>query len=765
MGRKRQKAKKLFFATKNKKIKNMTGTQKTGISFGVLAVLFFAFTFLVFLAGSLYIVSLAAELPRLEKEALKPPAQTTRVYAADGTLLAELHASENRVIVKLKDISPMMQKAIVAIEDERFFQHKGIDPIGILRSLYVDLKTGKPAQGASTITQQYVRNIYLSSEKTIERKLKEAILAYRIEQIYSKETILEKYLNTVYFGNGCYGVEAASLTYFGKHAKDLTAAEAALLAGVVQRPSEYNPYASPDKALKRRNIVLKKMFELGFLSKEEYEKALKEKLNLKPIRQKGYYFAPYFVEYVKELLIARYGVDRVFKGGLRVYTTLQPKAQIAAEKAVASVLDRPKDPDAALVSIDVATGEIIAMYGGKDFEKQKFNLAVQGKRQPGSSFKTFVLVAALENGISPYATYDSSPINIKLPVGTWKVRNAEGGGMGKISLRTATVHSVNAVFARLIMDVGPENVVSVAKRMGIVSKIKPFPSIALGSEPVSVLEMASAYSTLARGGQRIDPIAILRVTDANGNIIEEFRPKATKAIDPWVAYTVVDILKDVIRYGTGTRARIPWPCAGKTGTAQEYRDAWFVGFTPQISTAVWVGYKEAQIPMKNIHGFARVYGGTLPAMIWREYMKVAMKGKEKIDFEKPKLEKDVIQVKICPDSGLLATPFCPNPRLQFFKKGQAPKDYCNIHKGIELPDLTNTDINEAISYLESRNLTVSVVNVYSDTVSKNRVVRQSPAPKTPVKEGDRVILYVSIGPEPKTEQNPQPEPTQTGSNP
>jgi penicillin-binding protein 1A len=762
--KKRTKAKKLFIYSYQKERKGRTGGKTVGFSLAGLIVVFGATVLISFLGTTFYVVSLASELPRLEKEAIKPPAQTTRVYAADGTLLADLYAAENRLVVKLKDISPYIRKAIIAIEDERFYEHKGIDPIGILRSLYVDIKTGKPAQGASTITQQYVRNIYLSPEKTLSRKIKEAILAYRIEQLYSKDTILEKYLNTVYFGNGCYGVETASQTYFGKPARDLNLSEAALLAGIVQRPSDYNPYTNLDKALLRRNVVLKKMFELGFISKEEYEKALNEKIKLKPLRTRGYYFAPYFVEYVKELLIKRYGVDRVFKGGLRVYTTLQPKAQIAAEKAVAEILDRPNDPDAALVSIDVETGHIIAMYGGKDFDKQKFNLAVQGKRQPGSSFKTFVLVAALEQGISPYTTYDSSPINIKLPVGIWKVRNAEGGGMGRITLRTATIYSVNAVFARLIMDVGPENVVSVARRMGITSRIRAFPSIALGSEPVSPLEMASAYATLARGGKRIDPIAITRVTDANGNIIEEFKPKSVKAIDAWIAYTVVDILKDVVRYGTGTRARIPWPCAGKTGTAQEYRDAWFVGFTPQIATSVWVGYKQAQISMRNIHGFARVYGGTLPAMIWRKYMAKAMEGKEKIDFPRPELDEDIIQVKICSQSGLLATPFCPNARLQFFQKGKAPKDYCNLHKGVELPDFTGVSLDDAIAYLKEKKISVRTVNVYSETIPKGRIVRQDPAAKTYIKEGSTVTLFVSLGPEPEpvssggeatqSEQNP-----------
>lgn len=763
MKRKRQTAKKLIsYLDSHKRTPKIRGVgEKAGISFIFVFLLAIAIAILLFLSGTFYLVSLAAELPRLEKEAIKPPDQTTRIYAADGSLLADLHAEENRFLVKLKDVSPYMQKAIVAIEDERFYEHKGVDPVGILRSLYVDIKTGRPAQGASTITQQYVRNIYLSREKTLERKLKEAILAYRIEQIYSKETILEKYLNTVYFGNGCYGVETASQVYFGKPSKNLTLSEAALLAGIVQRPSYYNPYTNLEEVLKRRDIVLKKMLELNFITNDEYEKAIKEKIVLKPLRQRGYYFAPYFVEYVKDLLIKKYGVDRVFRGGLRVYTTLQPKAQIAAEKAVQSILDKPNDPDAALVSIEVETGKIIAMYGGKNFEKQKFNLAIQGKRQPGSSFKTFVLVAALEEGFSPYKTYESSPVNIPLSSGVWKVRNAEGGGMGVITIRTATVHSVNAVFARLIMDVGPEKVVDVAKRMGITSKIRPFPSIALGSEPVSVLEMASAYSTLARGGKKIDPIAIVKVTDSSGRIIDEFRPKAVKAIDPWVAYTTVDILKDVVRHGTGTRARIKWPCAGKTGTAQEYRDAWFVGFTPQISTAVWVGYKKAQIPMRNIHGFARVYGGTLPAMIWKKYMSVAMEGKEYIDFPRPQLDKDIIQVKICSESGLLATPFCPKTSIQFYKKGTAPKNFCEIHKGIEIPNLTGVDANEAKNYLISRGLKVNILTEYSDSIPKGKVIRQNPPHGTPVPEKSTVTLYVSLGPKQEI-QKPEEETTATG---
>lgn len=710
-------------------------------------------------AAAVYIYNITSELPRLEKEAIVAPPQTTRVYAADGTLIANLHAEENRLVVKLDDIAPVMQKAVIAIEDERFYEHKGVDPVAILRSLIHDIRTGSPSQGASTITQQYVKNIYLSPEKTIERKIKEAILAYEVEKKYSKNTILEKYLNTVYFGHGCYGVETASQLYFGKKAKDLTLPEAALLAGIIQRPASYSPYNHPEAAVERRNVVLKKMLELRFINREQYEEAVKAPLKVKEPPKENYFLAPYFVEYVKEFLIDRYGVDRVFKGGLRVYTTIVPEYQRAAEKAVFETLDREDDPDAALVAIDVKTGHILAMVGGRDFEKEKFNLATQGKRQPGSSFKVFVLTAALESGFSPYETYESSPLTIDLPSGQWKVRNAEGGGRGPITIREATIRSVNAVYARLIMDVGPEKVVDVAKRLGITSELHPYPSIALGSEPVSPLEMASAYSSLARGGKRIDPIAVTKVTDSEGNIIEEFKPKPKQAVDEWIAYTVTDILKDVVRKGTGWRARIPWPAAGKTGTAQEYRDAWFVGYTPYISTAVWVGYKEAQISMRNIHGFARVYGGTLPAIIWRKFMEVAMKDKPKDDFPRPDINENIVTVEICVDSGLRATPFCPNTRKQIFLKGKAPVEFCDIHKGIELPDLTNMKAADAINYLESKKINYTVVNEYSDTVPEGFIIRHEPGKGTPVPEGGSVRLYVSLGPE--TPPEPPPPPPET----
>lgn len=753
----------LISSSKSKNRRKPAGivTRRAGISF----VTVFLFTGVLFLAGAgvatAYLLQISSELPRLEREAISAPAQTTKIYSKEGNLIASLHAEENRIVVSFDKISHWAKKAIIAIEDERFYKHKGLDVEAIARALFVDIRAGEIKQGGSTITQQYVRNIYLTREKTIERKIKEALLAFEVEKQYSKDTILEKYLNTVYFGHGCYGIETASNNFFGKTAKDLTLSEASLLAGLVRGPNIYSPYKNIEAATARRNLVLKRMLDLGFIDNEQYQSALNEPIVLKELPRENYYDAEYFVEYVTQMLIDKYGVDQVFKGGLRVYTTIDLRLQHAAEQAVFETLNKPNDPSASLTAIDVNTGHILAMVGGRDFEKEKFNLAVQGKRQPGSAFKTFVLVSALQQGISPYSTYKSSPLTIKLPGDDWQVSNAEGGGRVPLTLRDATVHSVNAVYARLVMEVGPKSVVEVAKSMGITSNLKPYPSIALGSQSVSSLEMASAYATLASNGKRVVPIAITKVTDSEGRVIDEFKPKQKQVIEPWVAYTVTDILKDAIRKGTGARAKIAWPAAGKTGTAQLYRDAWFCGYTPQISTAVWVGYKEAQIPMRNIHGFARVYGGTLPAIIWKKFMNVAMEGMPVVDFQKPPLEDNVFSLQICSETGLRATLFCPTKKKQVFLKGRAPKDFCNLHKGIELPNLAGMSTNDAILYLQSKNIASTIVTEYSITHASGIVIRHDPPQGTALPEGSSVTLYVSLG-----HPSPVPvEPTSTPSTP
>lgn len=713
------------------------------------------------LAFAVVAYKITSELPDLEEAATKMElAQTTKIYAANGKVIAVLHSEENREVVPLEKISPYLRKAVIAIEDERFYQHQGVDFEAIARALVVDISTGETREGGSTITQQYVKNMFTTREKTIQRKIKEAILAYQIESMYSKNKILEKYLNTIYFGHGCYGAETTSRVFFGKPASELALSEAALLAGVIRVPSKYSPYDNPKVAKQRRDLVLAKMRELGFISKKEEEVAKKSPVKVRPLKAPST-FAPYFVEYVKQSLIKKYGANRVFKGGLRVYTTLDPKLQQYAEKAVREILNRKNDPSASLVAIEVSTGKIKAMVGGRNFTNEKFNLAVQGLRQPGSSFKTFVLTTGIENGFSPSQTYQSSPTTIRLPGGqVWRVRNAtEGHGGGLMTIRQATVHSVNAVYARFMMDVGPKKVVEVAKKMGITAPLDPYPAIALGGlrYGVSALEMASAYSTLARGGEYIPPTAITKITTSDGLIVEENKPKYKPAISPTTAYLVTDILEDVIHHGTGHRASFGFPAAGKTGTTQNYHDAWFVGYTPYYSCAVWVGYRNKQMSLRNIHGFARVAGGTLPAIIWRRFMEKAHQKLAYKSFPRPK--KGVVEVKICVESGLRATEYCPKTSWGIFLKGKSPRKYCEIHKGLVVPNVVGNTSRKATSILQAAGFKVNPVLQYHPEVKSGIVFSQAPAGGSKVKPESTITIYISKGKPPPPPPPPAEETT------
>ncbi|MBI4743487.1 MAG: PBP1A family penicillin-binding protein [Actinobacteria bacterium] len=698
-------------------------------------------------ALSIVVSTYLKEIPKISKESITEKAQTTKIYASDGTLLTNLFAEQNRIVIPLSEIPASMQNAAIAVEDERFYEHKGVDLKAIIRATFINLRSGKVVEGGSTITQQYVKNSYVSQEKTLSRKIKEAFLAYQLERTLSKKEILEKYLNTIYFGQSIYGIETAAQTYFGKHAKELTLAESATLAGLIKSPNYYSPYINPEKSKQARNSVLKKMLKQKLITKEESEKAMDAPLEAQPIKAPKA-IAPYFVEYIKQSLIDKYGANMVFKGGLRVYTTIDLKMQKIAEDAVSSILNKPNDPSASMVSVDPRTGYIKAMVGGENFETKKFNLAVQGKRQAGSSFKVFVLAAAIETGISPSKVYQSSPLTIKLPGQDWEVHNyTEGSGGGPMSLREATIKSVNAVFARLIMEVGPKNVVDIAKKMGITSQVDPNPSIALGGLKygVSSLEMASAYATLANGGIHHYPIGITKVTDSWNNTIEEYKTEEKEAINPLVAYTVTDILKDVINYGTGTKAKIGRPAAGKTGTAQNYQDAWFVGYVPELSTSVWVGHPEGQIPMTKVHGI-RVAGGTFPAQIWGKYMKKVLEDTPVSDFPKPKT--GIVKVKICKESNLLATRYCPEVKYETIIKGTGPKKYCNIHttpREVLIPNVIGLPVKKATYTLQQAGFNVSQTTQPSADVAKGYVISQSPAGDTNAIQDTNVNIVVSIG--------------------
>ena len=580
----------------------------------------------------------AGDFAKDQDEKIIRSAQRSYIHASDGTILARLYF-ENREDVPLDEVPKHIRDAIIAIEDERFYSHNGVDYYGIARALLANIKSHRIVEGGSTLTQQYIKNTIGEKDKTLARKLKEAILSYRLEKKYSKEEILEAYLNTIYFGQGAYGIEAAAQVFFGKKASEMTVAEGALLAGLTKSPLEFSPYNNPDKAFYRQAVVLNKMAKLGFITNEQAEAAKIEHLTLVP-KKEEVVLAPYFVEHVKQELIQEYGVEKVFTGGLHIYTTLDIRAQKNAENAIATTLNRKKDPEAALISICPQNGHILAMVGGRDFKDVKYNLAVQGKRQPGSSFKMFVLVTALEQGYGPNDRFNSaSPQVIKISPNPkddpWKVRNCEGSGHGMMTLRDGSVNSVNTVYANVTMKVGAENIIKTAAKMGIKTPLDPYPSIGIGGLTIGVspLEMASAYGTLANGGVHVEPFAITKIVDFDGTVIRQAKPEGKQVIDENIAYQASDILRGVVERGTATRARIGRPVAGKTGTNQLYRDAWFVGYTPTLVTAVWMGHPEAQISMYNVHG-RRGFGGIIPATIWAKHMRSMVKGTPVLDFPK-----------------------------------------------------------------------------------------------------------------------------------
>ena len=579
--------------------------------------------------------------------------QNTFVYAADGSLLGAIPAERNRQPVPLSKVSPWMRQATVAIEDRRFYEHGGLDLEGIGRALWENVKALEVVQGGSTITQQLVRNLYpVSSERTVERKLKEACLAIKLNRAWPKERILAAYLNQVYYGNLAYGVEAAAQTYYSRRAKTLTLPQAALLAGLTQAPSAYDPFADRRVARARRNQVLQAMLESGAITATQYRFARARPLGLRPGRLYEQIREPYFFSYVRDVLIREYGAERVRSGGLTVYTTIIPRYQRYARIAINQTLTEPTDPAAAVVSIDPRTGAIRAMAGvipSRRGKRNEFNLLSQARRQPGSTFKTFVLAAAVADGIDPASAYYVSAPFTYAPTedgncddgSWWCVKTYDSSYRGWTSIERATLASDNTVYAQLTIDLGPRKVAEMARKLGVRSRLDVngayVPAMGLGSIAVSPLDMASAYATLAAGGVYAEPMAIRRVVLPSGKVDTEAGwgvPKRTRVVSDGVAYTVTKILEDNILYGTGTGASIGRPAAGKTGTTDEHADAWFAGYTPGLQTTVWMGYTKGEIPMENVHGIA-VSGGSFPATIWRLFMERALEGKPVADFREP----------------------------------------------------------------------------------------------------------------------------------
>jgi penicillin-binding protein 1A len=550
------------------------------------------------------------------------PLQTVHVFDQHDRFVARISAEERRVVVPIARIPERVRQAFLAAEDERFFQHEGVDGIAILRALWENV-TGGRFQGGSTITQQLVRNTadpYVGRERTLTRKIREALMALRLERSFSKEQILEMYLNQIYFGEGVYGIETAAREYFGVHVWNLDLGQAATLAGVVAGPSRYNPRQEPEAARGRRDWVLSRMLEVGFITPEESRDARRAPIVVVP-HQPQESRAAYFVDWLTRDLRRRLGADVLYRGGLRVESTIDLRLQRAAEHAIATALDEPGDPDAALVAIDVRTGAIRAMVGGRDFNTSQVNLATgQGGsgRQAGSAFKPFVLARALQEGISTGSVY---PAPSSVTIDGHSFSNFGGASYGSLTLGSATVSSVNTVYAQLIEDVGAEDVVRLAHRMGIRSDLPEVPSLALGTGEVTPLEMTAAYATLASGGTYRRPTGVERIVDYRGEVIEELDPTGRRALPEATADAVTGVLLDVVSAGTATAAQLPGVAvAGKTGTAEDHADAWFCGYTSSIATCVWVGHKEGRIPMSSVQGIAGVTGGSLPAQIWRAFM-------------------------------------------------------------------------------------------------------------------------------------------------
>ncbi len=592
-----------------------------------------------------YVLAIAASAPDLAE--LKPDdkGQLSVVYAADGSRLGFIQSDVLRRVVPWRDVPVDLRRATVAIEDERFYKHDGVDLNAIVRAGIKNLESGKTVQGGSTITQQLVRALYIKDPKRdFARKIREAKLASELEDEHSKTWILHNYLNSVPYGTvggrTAIGVEAAAVTFFNKHAKNLTLAESALLAGLPQAPSQYNPFRNPEAAIARRNEVLRQMVSNRFVTQSEAAAAMDEDLRLERGTRYITRREPYFFDFVQEKLIERYGFGVVRRGGLRIHTMIDPAMQELARKAITGQLYDPSDPAGALVSIDPSNGYIRAMASSGSYKDRRFNLAAQGHRQPGSSFKTFVLTAAIRAGMDPNSTtYTSKPLNITDPDNgiytPWEVQTYSHSYSGTMTVARATLASDNTVYAQMILDVGPKKVCETAKLLGVRTKLDCYPAEGLGGLRLGVtpLEMANAYATLASGGMRSKPKAIKRVVFPDGKSEDLGKPVRKRVLTDGQAYEVTQILEQNVLGGTGTAAQIGCPAAGKTGTTDEFNDAWFVGYTPKLATAVWVGYPDAQVSMEATR-IGSVAGGTWPAMIWHDFM-ITAKEDNCDDFAQP----------------------------------------------------------------------------------------------------------------------------------
>ncbi len=594
------------------------------------------FTFWAGALGAALLLYFAQTLPSPQRLTLPPLPEPTEIQGADGQWVARLYRV-HRVPVRWREVSPALLQALIAAEDRRFFAHRGIDARALLRSLWANLRAGRIVQGGSTITMQLARNAFLSQRRSIARKIREILLALALERKFTKWQILEAYLNLVYLGQGTHGVEAASQVYFGKSARELNPAEAALLVALLRGPGLYDPYRYPERARQRRNWVLRRMRDMGFLSEAEYSRWREVPLGIQPARSRffGGTEAPYFVADLMRLLEKRFP-ERDVRSGLSVRTGLHPALQRLANQVMESALKEAEEKElqitqGALVALDCETGDILAMVGGRSFAESQFNRASQARRQAGSAFKPFLYYTAFKLGWRPETVFYDWPVEFWVETGEiYAPQNITERYHGPVTLREALVRSINVVAVKLADAVGPERVAETARKAGIRSPLRPVLTIPLGTNEVSPLEMAAAFCTFANLGVRVEPRYFREVRTTEGEVLLRVPVRRTPALDPEITWMVVQVLQEVVQRGSGWRANPGYPVAGKTGTTSDYRDAWFVGFTPRISVAVWFG-NDDNTPT------AEVQGGRLPATTWRAFMEGAREYYPPQDFLPPVL--------------------------------------------------------------------------------------------------------------------------------
>jgi membrane peptidoglycan carboxypeptidase len=795
------------------------------------AALFFALTLLpLFTAAGRAAMDLEERLapPHVDVRKLFPPVpQRSTILAADHSSLATVYL-ENRKVVRLKNVSEAAQRAILAIEDYQFYEHGGVDIKAILRAAIANLQAGHITQGGSTITQQLVKNVTGKKADTFRRKLREAQIANAVEKVYTKKQILQRYLNEIYLGHGAYGVEAAAEAYFNEEAGELTLRQSAMIAGLIANPSVYDPIEHPAAALHRRNVILNRMEEIGWVGPRAAARTKRRPLGLaknagKPFQQ----HQPFWVQFVRKLIeldpnhqfralgkTPKQRIHTLYVGGLHIYTTLRPDWQQAAVKAVQRRLPKSTDPQAGVATVQPGTGAVQVLVSGRHFAATRQDLVSGlpgcgtqgfcGRRQTGSAFKPFTLVAAFRQGIPPGKVYSSkSPVDLSEPCNGWKPFNAEGGGdLGYMDLYSATALSINVIFGQLARDTGPPNIRKAAMDLGIPGDSLPGGpedcSITLGTGSVSPLDMATAYAAIDNNGEYCPYFAVSRITGPRGGLVyrHDAQKECHQAVDAGIAHQVTDMLRGVIQFGTGaTNGQLYRPEAGKTGTNENYQDAWFVGYVPQETTAVWVGYPGNPRPMLGVEGVSEMFGGTIPTQIWHDVMSTVIKGMPPRDFPLPPPPKSgtVPSVVGQPEDAALkhlakanfsgvvdARKASTEPEGTVI--GQSPGGGATVPLGSlvhltvsngkapkgNVPDVRGLSQADATSKLEAHGFDVTVVPATVHEKSQDGIViSQSPSPGTRVLDGATVVITVghyekpAPSPSPKPKPSPSPTPTRT----